>query len=322
MKWKLFVLILAVCLSAYGVKVGFAEHAEHKDEHGGHHDEHADHHEEGMVHLSESSRKIIELKTTRAVKKPLFNQIHVVGDIAQDTEHVKHITAPEAGTLQSIKVRVGDVVEEGTVLAELNTREGKSIEIISPLHGIVMAKYAKENEAVDTISSILTVADPDLLRASFNVYEKDLAGIKPGLKVVVKSMAYPDQEFEGEIIFVSPQIDVKTRAIRVGVHIKNEEHLLKFGMYVSGMILVPFSDDTLVVPEEAVQNIKGKNVVFTPNPSEEDEFELKEIEIGRKAEGWVEVVSGIKENEAVVTQGSFYLKSELLKGELGHGHAH
>lgn len=313
MKLKILIFMLIGCLSAYA---GEHDHHDHGD-----HEEHADHRdEEESVHLSEESQKIVGLTILKAQRKPLVSTIEVVGDIAQDTENVKHITPPQAGTLKSLKVKVGDVVEKGTLLGELVTRDGTIIEITSPSHGIVMAKYPKENETLDTISSIFTIADPDLLRASFNVYEKDLAGVKPGLQVIVTSMAYPDKQFEGEIVFVSPQVDVKTRAIRVRANVKNEEHLLKFGMYVSGKILVPVSDEALIIPEEALQDIKGKAVVFTP--VSHDEFQIREIKTGKKTPGFIEVIAGLKEHEDIVAQGSFYLKSELLKGELGQGHAH
>lgn len=327
MKLKPFMFIASGFLFLCLGPVVAAEEAH--DDHEGHHreeetgrDEHGEHHDDAGVHLGSRSQEIVGLKVIKTKKMPLFSGIEVVGDIAQDTENVKHITAPAAGTLQSTKVGVGDVVENGTLLAEMVASDGQSLAITSPLHGIVMAKYARDGEPLNVISSILTIADPDLLRASFNVYEKDLAGLKPGLKVIVKSMAYPDEEFEGKIVFVSPQVDVKTRAIRVRANIKNEKHLLKFGMYVSGKILVPVSDETVVLPEEAVQEIKGQTVVFTPNSAKKDAFELREIKIGKKAPGFVEVLAGLEEGEDVVGQGSFYLKSELLKGELGHGHAH
>lgn len=303
------------------------EHAGHEEHEGRHHeeeheeDEHG-HHDDPIVHLGEESQEIVDLKIVKVKKMPLLSAIEVVGDIAQDTENVTHVTAPQAGTLKSIRVHAGDTVDQGTLLAQMTTKEGAAIDIASPRHGIIMAQYAKENESVDVISSIMTIADPDLLRASFNVYEKDLAGIKPGLRVLVQSVAYPQKEFEGEIVFVSPQVDVKTRAVRVRANIRNDEHLLKFGMYVTGKIFVPISGEALILPEEALQEIKGQTVVFLPNPDEKDEFQIREIKVGRSTPGFIEVISGLEENQDIVGQGSFYLKSELLKGELGHGHAH
>lgn len=295
-------------------------HEETEDEGHGHKEDEHDHHDESGVHLTAKSQEIVGLKIVQAKKMPLVSSIEVVGEIAQDTENMTHITVPESGVIKSLAVNVGDVVDKDVILGSFVTNGGKTIEIVSPAHGIVMAKYVKENENVDVISSILTIANPDLLRASFNVYEKDLAGLKSGLRVVVNSMAYPDKQFEGELVFVSPQLDVKTRAVRVRANVKNEEHLLKFGMYVTGKILVPMSEETLIVPEEAIQNIKEETVVFIPEGKEH--FEKRAVKTGREASGFVEITAGLQEGENVVGQGSFYLKSELLKGELGHGHAH
>lgn len=331
MKIKILNIFLIIFLSLYFSPVVWAEGSHH--EHVGHnhgdepaHKEHTEHeHEEGehaSIHLEDESQNIIGLKIIKAKRMPLLSKINVVGDIAQDTENVKHITAPDTGTLKSMNVHVGDVVEKGTLLAQMTTRDGQDIPIVSPSHGIIMAKYARDGESLNLISSILTIADPDVLRASFNVYEKDLLGVNPGLKVIVKSMAYPEKTFDGEIVFVSPQVDSKTRAIRVRANIKNEEHLLKFGMFVSGEILVPVSDDTIVLPEEALQEVKGKTVIFVPDPKDHHQFQMQEIRVGRRTSGFVEILEGIKENEDVVSVGSYYLKSELLKGELGHGHAH
>ena len=192
----------------------------------------------------------------------------------------------------------------------------------SPGHGIVLAQYAKEGDLVDTLTSIMTIANPDLLRTSFNVYEKDLAGIEVGQKVLVKTIAYPNKEFEGEIGFISPSVDEKTRAVKIRVNVKNEEHLLKFGMFVTGEILVPISEEVLTLPHSAIQTIEGKSVVFVPKKDEANEFVMKEVPLGRRTADQIEILSGPAEGEEVVGKGSFYLKSELLKGELEEGHAH
>jgi Cu(I)/Ag(I) efflux system membrane fusion protein len=168
----------------------------------------------------------------------------------------------------------------------------------------------------------MTIANPDILRASFNVYEKDLAGIKLGQKVLVKSIAYPDRIFEGEIVFISPAVDENTRAIKIRVDVKNEEHLLKFGMFVTGDIVVPVSEPVLTIPEVAIQEIEDVPVVFVPSKEEKDEFNVQKVKPGQTVEEQVEILSGLSEGEEIVGKGSFYLKSELLKGELEEGHAH
>ena len=278
-------------------------------------DETKDEHHEEEVHLKEESQKMIGLELMTIKKTPLVSLIRVTGEIAQETENVKHVTPPQSGTLKVFKVNVGEVVEAGTSLCLVTTREGTDVEIKSPIHGIVMAQYLKEGDSVDTISSILTIANPDILRAGFNVYEKDLAGIQIGQKVVLESIAYPDKKFEGEILFISPQVDPETRAIKVRVDVKNEEHLLKFGMFVTGKILVPIAEKALVIPTESVQEINGQSVIFIPNGDEPDKFKIVPVKIGRKTDTALEVLEGIKSGEKLAGKGSYYIKAELQKGE-------
>jgi cobalt-zinc-cadmium efflux system membrane fusion protein len=128
--------------------------------------------------------------------------------------------------------------------------------------------------------------------------------------------------FEGEIVFISPAVDPNTRTVKIRVNVKNEEHLLKFGMFVSGKIQVPVSDETLVLPEEAIQEIEGQKVVFVPAPDEVDEFLVRPVRTGQKTKEIVEILDGLSEGDKVAGRGSYYLKSELLKGELEEGHAH
>ena len=281
------------------------------------------HHEEpAAVHLKEESQKMIGLEIIQVQKNELLSKIEVVGEIAKETEQVAHITCPERGILKSYPAKLGEVVEKGTPVCMIETKTGATLEIPSPIHGIVLAQYLKPGDSVDSTTSIVTIADPDLLRASFNVYEKDLAGISVGQKVLVKSIAYPDKTFEGELVFISPSVDEKTRTIKIRVNVNNEEHLLKFGMFVTGEILVPISEEVLTLPHEAVQEVKGHSVVFVSRADEKDEFFVKEVQVGRITEEQVEILSGVAEGGEVVGKGSFYLKSELLKGELEEGHAH
>jgi len=281
--------------------------------------EHAD---EGVIHLTEESQRLIELEIAPSAKVPFRKFIEVAGEIARETEDVAHITSPEPGTLKSIVKEIGETVEKDTPLATVEARNGQAIELVSPRHGIVMAQYVKTGESVDNLTSVMTIADPDLLRASFNVYEKDIAAIKVGQNVLVESVAYPGKQFEGKLVFVSPSVDEMTRAIKIRVNVKNEEHLLKFGMFVMGKIEIAAGEDTLAVPRDAVQTIKDKAVVFAQDERDLNEFRALEVKTGRQSPDQIEILQGLEPGKRVVTKGGFYLKSEILKEELEDGHGH
>jgi multidrug efflux pump subunit AcrA (membrane-fusion protein) len=76
----------------------------------------------------------------------------------------------------------------------------------------------------------------------------------------------------------------------------------------------------LVAPSSAVQRIGEKTVVFIPKEDEAGAFEVREIETGGEIEGYTRILSGLKIGERVVTKGSFTLKTQLQKGELGDDH--
>jgi cobalt-zinc-cadmium efflux system membrane fusion protein len=76
----------------------------------------------------------------------------------------------------------------------------------------------------------------------------------------------------------------------------------------------------LAVPEDALQDLDGKKVVFVAE--KESEFEVRTVQIGRVAGGLIEIVSGLKEGERYAIKGSFILKSEAKKGEMKDEHGH
>ncbi len=81
--------------------------------------------------------------------------------------------------------------------------------------------------------------------------------------------------------------------------------------------LTPSTDTLLlVVPEAAVRQVEGKTAVFVPQ-ADGQSYRLKEVRTGRVFQKYIEILQGLKEGEEVVTQGSFDLKAELLKGTLG-----
>ena len=173
----------------------------------------------------------------------------------------------------------------------------------------------KEGDAIDPLTSVVTIANPDLMRAIFDVYEKDFSKIEMGQKVEIATTAYANQVFDGKVVFVSPRVDENTRTVKIRVDIENKDHFLKFGMSVNGNIRRESEEEFLVAPLEAIQEVENaKNVFVKIN---EETFEVRPVSVGIKTDQEAAIAEGLVEGEVIVTQGSFVLKSELLKGELG-----
>jgi hypothetical protein len=103
---------------------------------------------------------------------------------------------------------------------------------------------------------------------------------------------------------------------------KYYDHTLKLGMFVKGYLTYSTPKKLLSVPNPAIQRRENENIVFVPH--EDNEFEIKEIELGIEGKEYTQVLSGAKSGDKVVTKGSFYLKSESQKSSLGghEGHGH
>ena len=274
------------------------------------------HSEEGEhLDLSKKSQETINLKTMAAKPAPLIKKISVVGQIAQESESVSHVTALNPGVVSRLKANIGSVVKKDDVICSIKANGGTLQEIKSPVSGVVIGNFVKEGDKVDSISSICTVADLSKLNGTFDVYEKDISAVKSGQKILVRSIAYPDKAFEGEIVFVSPRVDKDSRTVKIRGLIENPEYLLKLGMFVNAELMMISENKYIIVPQQAVQITEGEKTVFIKTADEK--FEVRKIKIKDETKDEIAVSEGINEGEAIVIQGSFLLKSQLLKSKVG-----
>lgn len=295
---------------------GHDDHGEKSDSHEGH----DDHGEEGVINLDEESRSMIQLKTERVSKRKLGGHLKVYGKIAKDTENYSYITFEGEGVVKSVKTQLGKLVNKGDKLLTIRKDDGELVDIKSNLHGLVLSIFAKPGDRVDSLSSLLSIIDVDTLRATIDIYERDLRLIKVGQKVSLTTAAYPNKKFKGKVVYISPQVDEHTQAIKVRVDVDNPDHLLRLGMFVSGELIYASGKKVLAVPLTAVQQLNGEDVVFVAEDG--NNLKLKEVALGRISNDYVEVLKGLNEGETVATQGSFYLKSEQAKEAFGDGHNH
>src|SRR5690606_7085387 len=155
-----------------------------------------------------------------------------------------------------------------------------------------------------------------------DIYERDLSRVAVGQPVAVTTAAYPGRTFPGRIVYLGDVLDPERRTVRARVEIPNTGRALKPGMFAKATIQVGGGGAPLVVvPQDAVQEIDGRQVVFVPG-ERAGEFRPVPVEVGQSLDGGrVAVLSGLAPGSRLVVSGAFLLKSELAKGEIGeHGH--
>ncbi|MGE4055262.1 MAG: efflux RND transporter periplasmic adaptor subunit, partial [Vicinamibacterales bacterium] len=130
--------------------------------------------------------------------------------------------------------------------------------------------------------------------------------------------AYPDRIFTGEVTYVSDVIEPATRTARVRCVVSNSDGALKLDMFTTVTIPTAVERDAIVVPADAVQQIDGLSVVFVQTAA--TTFERRDVELGMTVGDRVEIVAGLEPAEQVVSAGSFYLKTALLRERIGDEH--
>lgn len=188
----------------------------------------------------------------------------------------------------------------------------------APFGGRVIESPAVAGDGVEPGTSLFRIADLSTLWASVRIYEKDLAAVRPGVEVALRTQAFPGEEFRGRLLLIGAAMDEKTRTVEGRVEVRNPLERLKPGMFVEATIACGEKRRALFISESALQEIQSQSVVFLQTGP--GAYELRPVETGERTGGRVEIVRGLAEGDEVVTGGSFILKSEMLKAAMGEEH--
>jgi len=181
--------------------------------------------------------------------------------------------------------------------------------------GIVTKYNAVEGEVVEPTDELFNITDLSAVWVQADVYEKDIASIRVGQEARIVTDSYPGQIFIGKITYVSDFLDPKTRTARVRCEVANRDGRLKLDMFATIQLPMPSTRQTLMIPSGAVQRIEDRPIAFVKIG--ETQFQRRDVKLGAASDEWVEVSEGIKAGELVVTRGSFFMKSKLLRERIG-----
>ncbi len=184
----------------------------------------------------------------------------------------------------------------------------KSLHIHSPVNGRVMHIGVREGQYVTPKDELYLIADLSRIWVYVEVFEDQLPWIKVGDRAEMRVRAAPGRTFEGNVSFIYPTLDKKTRSVRVRLEFDNPDTLLKPGMFANVTLHVDQQKDSVVVPSEAIVRSGEREQVFIARG--EGKFEPREVSIGLSAGGLTQVLSGLEGGEHVVTSAQFLIDSE------------
>jgi cobalt-zinc-cadmium efflux system membrane fusion protein len=189
-----------------------------------------------------------------------------------------------------------------------------SLTLRAPITGSVVARNAVVGQPVTADEVLGEILDLSEVWFLARVFEKDLSQLRAGAAAEIQLNAYASERFQGTVEYIGQQVDSVARTVTARIRLKNRGELLRVGLF--GMAYVSTDDGAprapnLIIPRTALIEVAGKQVVFVQHADRD--FELHDVEIGGSAAGKVEILSGLSEGEAVVSEGAFTLKSMVLK---------
>ncbi len=193
----------------------------------------------------------------------------------------------------------------------------------APLPGRVVEKHVTVGELVVPERSLFTIADLGHVWVWIDVYERDLGNVHLDDDVAVTVDACPGVTFEGKLSYLSAQVNAETRTVLARIDVINTEGQLRPGMFARVTLTDPHSQasvPSVVVPSGAVQRDGDDFVVFVEQAT--GRFERRVVTVGRTANRFVEILSGVDPEDTVVVEGGFLLKSEDSKDSIAGGHEH
>ena len=188
----------------------------------------------------------------------------------------------------------------------------------APFRGVITRSNVSMGELVNREDYLFVLVDTSVVWVLADVYEKDIGLVESASVCHVEVSAYPEQIFTGKITYVSDFLDPTSRTAKVRCVVSNPAGRLKLDMFATARIPSEEGRKALAVPVGTLQQINKETVAFIR--LDETHFEKRVLEVGAKTEEWVEVRSGLLQGETVVAGGGFYLKSMLLREQIGEGH--
>lgn len=329
MKYSIFITAMAVLLISIPlqtVPVWAEEGHDHQNEkshddedtHDGHGEEQDDHddHEEGTTEISPEHAQKAGIKLSKVKSSMIDESIVLTGRVALNSNTTAKVRARFPGIVSNVPVKLGQFVQQGDVLARLESNESlRSYNVTAPVSGVILERNTNVGDVTGD-EALFMIADLSNVWAKFHIFPKDAPYIREGQSIFVHSL---DHEFESEAIvkLFLPKADASSQTHVAIAELSNGQGNWRPGLTIDGHVSVSQRQAEITVTESALQTMENQKVVFVVSG---DKYEMRPVQIGQSDGKTVEVISGLQAGETYVSEGSFIIKADILKSGAAHEH--
>jgi Cu(I)/Ag(I) efflux system membrane fusion protein len=180
--------------------------------------------------------------------------------------------------------------------------------IYSTVSGIVTERKVTQGQYVNPGEVLFTVTDLSTIWVKADVYQPDLPSVHTGQSVEITSDSLPGTTLRGRVGFLDTSINPQTRTASARIQVPNPSMRLRPGMFVQVKFSAPAAQDVLAIPRSAVLDTGMRKFVYVANGN--GEFEGRQVQLGPAGTDYYAVLTGLKEGERIVIQGSFLIDSQ------------
>lgn len=224
-----------------------------------------------------------------------------------------YLAALQTGRAKIVKASKDRLVALGLpapVIKEIErTRKAKQkIPYLAPQDGIVSALNIADGMHVTAKTTMVSLADLSTVWLVVDVFETQVSQMKEGLSAEVRLSYQPDQLWNGKVAYIYPQIDEKTRTLKVRLVFDNPNESLKPNMYANVRLFGDLNPNALSIPREAlIRTGRSEHVILALGGGQ---FQPVEVKSGIESGERVEILDGLREGEKIVTSAQFLIDSE------------
>ena len=268
---------------------------------------------------------VFTVRTGNAEIRTLVAYIEVNANIVSENQVA---VMPDAGgRLVSMWVGLGDVVQRGVLVAEVDpSRPGTDYAlspVYAPVSGLVVSSPQAAGSTVSTATSLMTIAVNNSVQIEALIPEREVGQLQTGLKAEVRLEAFPGEVFDATLTQLSPVVDPVSRTKKVTLRFNQQTNgssdpRINPGMFVRVKLNTRIYEDVVSIPYEALVDNRGRTVVYVLDTKSQEGYsddlapgtprvEMREVNIGVNVDGEVEIKTGLTPGEAVVVQGHQFL---------------
>jgi RND family efflux transporter MFP subunit len=198
--------------------------------------------------------------------------------------------------------------------------------LVAPISGHIVEHESVEGEHVEALEEIYEIVNLQQVWIVARISEFDLSQLPKTPNASLELPSYPDRRFDvlgsgGRLVNIGTRVDPQSRTVPIRFEIPNPEGLFRGGMFASVFLETRQAKDALAVPESAIVMDNGRPLVYVM--LEGETFQRREVELGIRDNGWIEVLAGVQDDEWVATRSAYAIKlSSLSPASFGHGHGH